>query len=125
MPGGPTAGAPNPFLAGLTGRCPNCGGGSLFSGFLRVRPRCPACGLDLARSDSGDGPVVFIILIVGALACCGALVTEVAVRPPVWVNLLVWLPAAAVLSLALLRPLKGVMIALQLHNKASEPRHGE
>lgn len=117
--------APNPILAGLTGRCPNCGGGSLFSGFLTVNPRCPACGFDLARADAGDGPVVFIILIVGALACGGVLFTELVFHPPVWVTLVIWLPTAAALSLGLLRPLKGLMVALQFHNKASEPRHGD
>jgi uncharacterized protein (DUF983 family) len=116
--------SPNPFVAGLTGRCPNCGSGPLFDGFLAVRPQCPACGFDLARADSGDGPVVFIILIVGAVACAGALFTEVAAHPPVWLNLLIWLPVAGALSLGLLRPLKGLMVALQFHNRASQSRHG-
>jgi uncharacterized protein (DUF983 family) len=118
------AAPPNPFVAGLTGRCPNCGGGPLFEGFLAVRPQCAVCGFDLARADAGDGPVVFIILIVGALACGGALYTEVALHAPVWLNLLIWLPVAGALSLGLLRPLKGLMVALQFHNRASESRHG-
>jgi uncharacterized protein (DUF983 family) len=110
----------NPFLAGATGHCPNCGEGALFDGFLKVSPRCEACGFDLSKADSGDGPAVFVILIAGFIAAFGVLFTEVLVRPPIWVELIIWLPIAAVLCLALLRPLKGLMIAAQFRNKASQ-----
>lgn len=116
---------PNPLLAGLAGRCPNCGDGHLFEGFLTVAPRCEACGFDLGAADSGDGPAVFVILIAGFIVAFSALVTEVAMHPPVWVHLLLWLPATLVVSPALLRPLKGVMLASQFMNKASEARRDE
>ena len=112
----------NPILAGLLGRCPNCGEGPLFSRFITVAPSCTACGYDLAAADSGDGPAVFIILVVGFIACFGVLFTEVAFHPPVWVHLVVWLPLSAILAFALLRPFKGVMLALQFHHKAEEAR---
>jgi uncharacterized protein (DUF983 family) len=114
---------PNPLLAGAAGRCPNCGEGQLFDGFLKVAQRCEACGFDLAKADSGDGPAVFVILIGGFLAAFGALFTEVAFNPPVWVLLVTWLPATAVICLVLLRPMKGLMLAAQFMNKASEARH--
>jgi len=110
----------NPVLAGLLCRCPNCGEGALFQGYLTVSPRCEACGYDLAKADSGDGPAVFIVLIVGFIACFGALIMEVSLNPPVWVLLAVWLPVAAILTLGLIRPFKGVMLAMQFHHKASE-----
>ena len=113
-------GAAAPFLAGVLGRCPNCGEGPLFSGFLTVAPRCAKCGFDLAKADSGDGPAVFVIFIAGFVAAFGILLTEIFVRPPIWVEAVVWLPVAAALSLGLLRPLKGVMIAAQFANRASE-----
>ncbi len=109
-----------PFLAGALGRCPNCGEGPLFAGFLKVAPRCSSCGFDLAKADSGDGPAVFVIFIAGFVAAFGILVTEIVFRPPIWVHIVVWLPIAAILCLALLRPLKGLMIAAQFVNKASE-----
>jgi uncharacterized protein (DUF983 family) len=115
----------NPILAGLACRCPNCGQGPLFAGYLKVAPRCKVCGFDLGAADSGDGPAVFIILVVGMLVCFGALVTEVAYRPPIWVHLVIWLPLAAILVAALMRPFKGVMLAMQFHHKASESRHGD
>ena len=116
---------PNPLLAGLSGRCPNCGEGFLFEGFLKVAPTCEACGYDYSKADSGDGPAVFVILIAGFVVAFGALFTEFALHPPVWVHLVVWLPATLILSLGLMRPLKGAMLAAQFMNKASEHRHGE
>jgi uncharacterized protein (DUF983 family) len=92
----------------------------LFSGFLAVAPTCSACGFNLAKADSGDGPAVFVIFIAGFIAAFGILFTEVFVRPPIWVEFVIWLPIAAGLCLALLRPLKGLMIAAQFANHASE-----
>jgi uncharacterized protein (DUF983 family) len=97
----------------------------MFAGFLKLADVCPACGFDLRRAESGDGPAVFIILIVGFVACFGALFTDLALRPPIWLTLSIWLPLAALLALGLLRPFKGVMIALQFHNRAAEARHGQ
>ena len=113
------------MLAGLRGRCPNCGGGPLFSGFLTVAPRCAACGYDLSSADSGDGPAVFIILIAGFAVAFAALFTEIAFHPPVWVHLVIWLPLTVILCVALLRPMKGLMLAAQFANKASEARRDD
>ena len=114
---------PNPLLAGAAGRCPNCGEGHLFEGFLKVAPRCEACGYDLAKADSGDGPAVFVILIAGFLVAFAALYMEFTVHPPIWVHLVLWLPLTVVVCLGLLRPMKGLMLAAQFMNKASEARH--
>lgn len=114
------SGGPNPYLAGLAGRCPNCGEGHLFEGFLRVAPRCEGCGFDLKKADSGDGPAVFVIMIAGFIVAFAALFTEIAFRPPMWLHLVLWLPLTVVVCLALLRPLKGLMLAAQFANKASE-----
>jgi uncharacterized protein (DUF983 family) len=115
---------PNPFLAGLAGRCPNCGEGRLYEGFLKVSPQCEACGFDLAKADSGDGPAVFVILIAGFIVAFAALFTEVAFHPPVWLHLVLWLPGTLILCLAMLRPTKGLLLAAQFKNKAAESRHG-
>jgi uncharacterized protein (DUF983 family) len=116
---------PNPLLSGLAGRCPNCGEGHLFEGFLKVAPTCEACGFDLRSADSGDGPAVFVILIGGFLVAFAALFTEIAYRPPIWVHLVIWMPMTLVVCLALLRPFKGVMLAAQFMNKASEARRDD
>ena len=110
----------SPFRAGLAARCPRCGRGRLYAGFVSVVPSCESCGLDLRAQDSGDGPVAFIILIVGFLVVGAALVVEVRYGWPVWLHLLVWLPLAASASLGLMRPLKATLIALQYRHRRHE-----
>ncbi|MCB9993290.1 MAG: DUF983 domain-containing protein [Hyphomicrobiaceae bacterium] len=112
--------APNPFATGFAGRCPRCGEGHLFAGFLKTSSRCESCGLDLAFADSGDGPAIFIMFIVGFVVVSLALIVNVLFNPPMWVHLLLWIPVTIGLSLALLRPFKGIMIALQYRNDARE-----
>jgi uncharacterized protein (DUF983 family) len=109
-----------PIPTGLRGRCPRCGEGRLFAGFLQVGESCPACGLDYAFADSADGPAVFAILIVGFIVAGAALVTEIAWQPAMWIHAVLWGPLVVGLSLALLRPLKGLAVALQYVNRASE-----
>ncbi|MCB8839153.1 DUF983 domain-containing protein [Aurantimonas sp. VKM B-3413] len=112
----------DPAKAGLRGRCPRCGEGKLFSGYLTTAPRCSHCGLDYTFIDSGDGPAVFVILIIGFVVCALALWMEVSLNPPLWVHFLLWIPLIFILSLPLLRMLKGLMIGLQYKNRAAEGR---
>lgn len=112
----------DPARAGLLGRCPRCGEGKLFAGFLTVAPRCSNCDLDFAFIDSGDGPAVFVILIIGFVVCGLALWVEVSFNPPLWVHLVIWLPLILALALPLLRALKGLMIGLQYKHRAAEGR---
>ena len=111
-----------PIRRGLAGRCPRCGRGKLFGGFLALRPRCDQCGLDYAFVDSGDGPAVFVIFFAGFVVVFAALAVEVAFAPPFWVHAVLWIPLILVTTLAPLRPMKGLMIALQFHHKAAEGR---
>ena len=111
-----------PAETGLKDRCPRCGNGRLFKGYLKVAPKCEACGLDYDFADSGDGPAVFIILFVGMIIMVLALLTEIRLHPPMWVHLLLWIPLAIGLSLAILRPLKGFMIAHQWVTRERETR---
>ena len=109
-----------PLLNSLAGRCPRCGGGRLFIGFLRVTPGCAACGLDLSGQDSGDGPVALIVLVVGAVVVGAALLVQIAYGWPVWLHMLVWLPPSLLLCLGMMRPLKGALIALQYQYRRHE-----
>ena len=106
----------------MRGRCPRCGEGPLFKGFLDLQPSCPRCGLDYGFADSGDGPAVFIMMIVGFIVVGLALVVEFAVHPPYWVHALLWVPLVLALSIGLLRPLKGWLIAQQYRHRAQEGR---
>ena len=107
---------------GLQGKCPRCGEGRMFQGFLTLAPTCDACGLDFGFADSGDGPAVFVTLIAGFLVLGVALAVDVAYEPPLWVYLVVFMPLTILVCLGLLRPLKGLLVASQYKNKAAPGR---
>lgn len=108
----------SPFSTGIRGRCPRCGEGRLFAGYLDLAPECAVCGLDFRPADSADGPAVFIILILGAIVAALALIVEVKYQPPIWVHIVLWFPLTIGGALAMLRPAKAIMVALQLRNAA-------
>ncbi len=111
-----------PTATGMRGLCPRCGQGRLFDGFLSVPPRCQVCGLDFSFADSGDGPAVFIMMIVGFIVVGLALVVEFTFHPPYWVHAVLWIPLILILSVGLLRPLKGLLIAQQYRRRAEPGR---
>jgi len=106
--------------AALLGRCPRCGEGSLFTGYLSVAPHCGCCDLDYSSFDPGDGPAVFVILIVGFLVAGGALIVEVAFQPPYWVHATIWLPIILILAFGFLRLVKSTLLVLQYKHRAGE-----
>jgi uncharacterized protein (DUF983 family) len=104
----------------LACKCPRCGEGALFAGYLTVAETCAVCGFDLSKQDSGDGPAVFIIFILGFIVVPLALLVEAKFEPPMWVHVAIWPLVIVAGALALLRPMKAAMIALQFKHKASE-----
>lgn len=83
---------PPPYIAGLLCRCPRCGKGKLFEGFLTLKSKCDVCVLDFSFADAGDGPAIFVIMIAGAIVVGAALVTVVKYQPPYWVHAVLWIP---------------------------------
>jgi uncharacterized protein (DUF983 family) len=112
----------SPIIAGLKCRCPRCGEGKLFSGPLNMREKCDHCGLDYKFVDTGDGPAVFAIFILGFLCVGGALVAEFKFGVPWWMHVLLWGILTPIFAVFLLRFLKATLIALQFKNKAEEGR---
>ena len=115
--------SPTPLVqAALRGRCPRCGVGPLFEGWVRFAPRCRACGLDFGRFNVGDGPAAFLILIVGGLVTALALFLQLAADPPFWVHILLWLPLTTLLVVLCLRASKAAMLILEYRHQAGEGR---
>ena len=110
---------PAAVLSGLTGRCPRCRQGKMFSGLLTLRRKCEGCGLDYSFADAGDGPAIFVILLSGFIVVGAALIVEVKYQPPFWLHAALWLPLIAVTTLLPLRSMKSLLIALQFHHKAA------
>lgn len=112
----------SPYSTGLAGKCPRCGQGALFDGYLKLRTSCEVCALDYAKADAGDGPAVFVIFIVGFLSIVLAIVARYVWYAPIWAAFLISATGAALMIALLLRPLKGILIALQYRHKAEEGR---
>jgi uncharacterized protein (DUF983 family) len=110
------------WQSGLRCRCPRCGEGRLYSGYLKFADGCSLCQLDYRIADAGDGPAVFVVLIAGALIAAAAAFVEITFQPPYWMHALIWLPATVGLCLALLPPFKATLFALQYRHNAGEHR---
>lgn len=121
----PATGNDKPVANSIRARCPRCGEGKLYAGFLELAPSCSNCDLDYGFADSGDGPAVFIVLIVGFIVVGLALVAELSWQWPYWLHALIWIPLIIGLSIGMLRPLKGWFIGVQYRNKAAEGRLSE
>ncbi len=117
--------ASSALLAGLRMRCPQCGQGGVFAGYLKFADRCAKCGANFAAADAGDGPAVFVILIVGAIVAPLLFILQFATPLPDWAAIVLTMLAAIVLCLGLLPPFKATLFALQWKHKASEARFDE
>ncbi len=82
-----------------------------------MRQACEICGLDLSEQDAGDGPAVFAILFLGMIVVGLAALVEIKLAPPIWVHLVLWTPLILAGALAMLRPLKAGLIALQYRHR--------
>ena len=116
--------SPSPLSAGLACKCPRCGRGKLFAGYLTLAKQCAVCQLDFSKADSGDGPAVFLILILGALAVLLAYFLLYVFVLPEWISWLILVVGVIGGALLLLRPAKAIMIALQYRHRAGEVGEG-
>ncbi|HEY5597240.1 MAG TPA: DUF983 domain-containing protein [Kiloniellales bacterium] len=114
----------SPLKTGFAGKCPRCGRGKLFDGYLTVAKSCASCGLSYDFTDGGDGAAWFVMLIVGFLGVGSILGIEVAYQPAFWVHVLIAIPLLIVLPLILLRPIKGILLCQQWKTGAGEGRTG-
>ena len=117
-----TAPQPSLLAAAMCGLCPRCGSPTLFDGITKFAPRCRVCSLDFTSFNVGDGPAAFLTLIVGALVTGLALWLEVAVHPPFWVHIVLWVPITAAAVLWGLRAGKAALLAAEYQRRAGEGR---
>lgn len=112
----------SPIRTGVFGRCPRCGEGHLFDGFLKLAPACEVCGLDFSFADPADGPAFFVMCFACVPAVIFAIWLEVAYEAPYWVHLVTTLPILLLTCVPPLRPLKGWLVASQYYHRAAEGR---
>ena len=97
---------------GMRNRCPICGEGKVFRGYLRVVDECEACGAPLGKLKADDAPPYFTIFIVGHLLIPPVLWIERHYSPDMWLQMAVWVPVFALITTLLLRPVKGATVGL-------------
>ncbi|WP_421709230.1 DUF983 domain-containing protein [Algihabitans sp.] len=112
----------SPVHTGIRGRCPRCGQGRLFQGFLSLRESCDVCGLDYGFADPADGPAFFVICFGCVPSVVLAILIEIQFSAPYWVHLVTSLPFMLLTCIPPLRPLKGWLVASQYFYKAREGR---
>lgn len=109
----------HPAVSGILGRCVDCGTGKLYSGYMKVAPRCAVCGCDFSHAANEDAPVTGIIILIGAIGMAGVIFSVVATNLPAWAILAIWFSIVTVLSIGILPPLKGALIGMQHHHRAA------
>lgn len=109
-----------PRQTGLKGKCPRCGQGRLFTGFLTLRKECEVCGLDYSFADPADGPAFVVLCFACVPAVLLAIWIELQFAAPYWVHLITSLPFVLITCIPPLRPLKGWFVATQFFFKAGE-----
>jgi uncharacterized protein (DUF983 family) len=97
---------------GLRGLCPVCGKGRVFKGFLKVVPECSICGAPLGLARADDAPPYFTILIVGHIMIPLLFIVDRSYEPPVWITTAIFVPLTLVLTMGLIRPIKGATVGL-------------
>lgn len=107
-------------LTGPRGRCPRCGEGHIFHGFLTVRDHCEVCGLSYSFADPADGPAVFVQLFACVPGVIFIVMLEILARPGLWIHLAVGAPVLILTTVLPLRPIKGWLVAAQYTTRAQE-----
>jgi uncharacterized protein (DUF983 family) len=108
--------------------CPACGKGNIFNAYLKVAPKCDACGEELDHHRADDAPPYFTIFVVGHVVGAGILfVEEQDYFWPVWLHAVVWCSMTIGLSLWLLPKIKGALVgyqwALRMHGFGRDDVH--
>lgn len=113
---------PTSLSAGLRCRCPRCGEGKLFKGFLTIAGECDRCGLDYGFAEPADGPAFFVMSGVGILVTALWAWWAFTMQPPIWLQFAVSMSAMVGGCLGCLRPVKAWLVAEQFVHKAEEGR---
>jgi uncharacterized protein (DUF983 family) len=115
-------GQPGLVQAALFGLCPQCGAKTMFAGPAQFSERCGSCGLDYSGFNVGDGPAALLTMFLGAVIIVLAILLDIAVRPPFWVHVIIWVPLTAAMVVAALRFAKGALLVAEHRNRAKEGR---
>lgn len=103
------------MLRGARGNCPHCGMGKIYYKYLKIADNCKSCGEAFHHHRADDFPPYVVILLLGHILVVLALELERNFHPPTWIHAAIWLPVVIILTLLLLPPVKGAIVAMQWH----------
>lgn len=101
----------------LRGRCPNCGKGHLFAGYLKQVEHCEVCNEAWGHIRADDGPAWLTILIVGHVLAPFMLAIIPGSTWPDWVSMTLWPSVALILMLSVLPMAKGLFLGIIWRNQ--------
>jgi uncharacterized protein (DUF983 family) len=108
--------------SGLFLKCPACGKGRVYKGFLKPADKCSECGLEISKHDAGDGPAYFVMFITSFLITALAAIMEIKYSPETWVFIVTIIPVLLISSISLLIIFKSLFISIQYKLKLGELR---
>jgi uncharacterized protein (DUF983 family) len=115
-------GQPDFVRAALFGLCPRCSANTMFASVTQFSGKCANCHLDYQQFNVGDGPAALMIIPIGAVIITLAILLDVAVRPPFWLHVIIWVPVTIAMVVGFLRFAKAAMLTLEYRNRAGEGR---
>lgn len=104
-----------PILRGLARKCPACGEGGLFSGYLKLNATCSECGAEWDHEKAADGPAWLTVLVLGPLFVAIIFAVAMTTSLPPWIALPPLMLLMFGIALTLLAFLKGAWLGMLYH----------
>lgn len=101
------------MFRGFLCKCPSCGEGGIYDGLLTVKPACNVCDEDLSHEKADDFPAYLNVLIVGHIVVGFAMAMIKYNYFDIWTITFLTAFICVLVSLALMRPIKGLVIGSQ------------
>lgn len=107
---------------GLRRKCPACGEGKAFRGYLKVKDACDNCQTPLGLYPCDDGPAYVTMLLVGHVVIGPLFALEFFWSYPLSVVIPVTVAALMALTLWMLPYIKGAFLGLVWHHGLKSAR---
>jgi len=101
------------MMKGLRGKCPSCGISKLFTGGLKVQDKCNICNEELHHHRADDLPAYLNIFVVGHIVVAVMMTALTLKVVSMWTGMFITIAVAIIMSVILMRPLKGMVVGAQ------------
>ncbi len=118
-------GQPGIAKAALSALCPRCGAKSLYADWSRFAPRCSVCGLDFSSFNVSDRSAIFLTIGICVVVALLAIMLDNMIRPPFWLNIVIWVPLTVALTLYSFRVVKAASLAEEYRDQSGDQPQGD